>query len=29
LRLRNAPLSFERPPPLLGQHTDDLLNELY
>ena len=28
LRLRNAPLSFDRPPPLLGQHTDEVLNEL-
>jgi crotonobetainyl-CoA:carnitine CoA-transferase CaiB-like acyl-CoA transferase len=28
LRLRNAPLSFDRPPPLLGQHTDEVLSEL-
>ncbi len=28
LRLRNAPLSFDRPPPLLGQHTHEVLNEL-
>jgi crotonobetainyl-CoA:carnitine CoA-transferase CaiB-like acyl-CoA transferase len=28
LRLRNAPLTFDRPPPLLGQHTDDVLHEL-
>jgi crotonobetainyl-CoA:carnitine CoA-transferase CaiB-like acyl-CoA transferase len=28
LRLRNAPLSFDRPPPLLGQHTDEVLTEL-
>jgi crotonobetainyl-CoA:carnitine CoA-transferase CaiB-like acyl-CoA transferase len=28
LNFANAPLSFERPPPLLGQHTDDILREL-
>ncbi|MBO1076156.1 CaiB/BaiF CoA transferase family protein [Roseomonas marmotae] len=28
LRFREAPLSFDRPPPMLGQHTDDVLREL-
>ncbi len=28
LKLRNAPLAFERPPPLLGQHTDEIMKEL-
>jgi crotonobetainyl-CoA:carnitine CoA-transferase CaiB-like acyl-CoA transferase len=28
LRFTEAPLSFDRPPPLLGQHTTDVLNEL-
>lgn len=25
MRLANAPLTFDRPPPLLGQHTDEIL----
>jgi len=28
LRFANAPLDFDRPPPLLGQHTQDVLAEL-
>ncbi|MEM5437804.1 CaiB/BaiF CoA-transferase family protein [Paraburkholderia diazotrophica] len=28
LRLRNAPLVFDRAPPTLGQHTDEVLREL-
>jgi crotonobetainyl-CoA:carnitine CoA-transferase CaiB-like acyl-CoA transferase len=28
LRLRNAPLAFDRAPPTLGQHTDEVLREL-
>jgi crotonobetainyl-CoA:carnitine CoA-transferase CaiB-like acyl-CoA transferase len=28
MRFRNAPLSHERPPPLLGEHTDEILQEL-
>lgn len=28
LRFSNAPLEFETPPPLLGQHTEDVLAEL-
>jgi crotonobetainyl-CoA:carnitine CoA-transferase CaiB-like acyl-CoA transferase len=28
MRFREAPLMFERPPPLLGQHTDEILAEL-
>ncbi|SAL70472.1 L-carnitine dehydratase/bile acid-inducible protein F [Caballeronia humi] len=28
IRLRNAPLSFDRAPPTLGQHTDEVLREL-
>jgi crotonobetainyl-CoA:carnitine CoA-transferase CaiB-like acyl-CoA transferase len=28
LRFTEAPLTFDRPPPLLGQHTADVLNEL-
>lgn len=28
IRLRNAPLSFDRAPPTLGQHTDQVLREL-
>lgn len=28
IRLRNAPLAFDRAPPTLGQHTDEVLREL-
>jgi len=28
IRLSNAPLNFDRPPPLLGQHTDEVMREL-
>ncbi|MYZ47148.1 CaiB/BaiF CoA transferase family protein [Propylenella binzhouense] len=28
MRFANAPLSFDRPPPLLGEHTDEILAEL-
>lgn len=28
MNFRNAPLSFDRPPPLLGEHTKDVLREL-
>jgi len=28
MRFRNAPLRFDRPPPLLGQHTQQVLDEL-
>jgi crotonobetainyl-CoA:carnitine CoA-transferase CaiB-like acyl-CoA transferase len=28
IRLRNAPLSFDRAPPTLGQHTEEVLREL-
>ena len=28
LRLRKAPLTFDQPPPLLGQHTSEVLGEL-
>jgi crotonobetainyl-CoA:carnitine CoA-transferase CaiB-like acyl-CoA transferase len=28
LNFRNAPLSYDRAPPLLGQHTDEVLAEL-
>ncbi len=28
MKFANAPLAFERPPPLLGQHTDEILSEI-
>jgi len=28
IRMRNAPLAFDRAPPLLGQHTDEVFREL-
>jgi crotonobetainyl-CoA:carnitine CoA-transferase CaiB-like acyl-CoA transferase len=28
MRFRNAPLEFNRPPPVLSQHTDEVLNQL-
>jgi crotonobetainyl-CoA:carnitine CoA-transferase CaiB-like acyl-CoA transferase len=28
LNFRNEPLVFDRPPPLLGEHTDEILSEL-
>jgi crotonobetainyl-CoA:carnitine CoA-transferase CaiB-like acyl-CoA transferase len=28
LNFRNEPLAFDRPPPLLGEHTDEILSEL-
>jgi crotonobetainyl-CoA:carnitine CoA-transferase CaiB-like acyl-CoA transferase len=27
MRFQQAPLSFDRPPPLLGEHTDEILQE--
>jgi crotonobetainyl-CoA:carnitine CoA-transferase CaiB-like acyl-CoA transferase len=27
MRFHEAPLSFDRPPPLLGEHTDEILEE--
>jgi len=28
MRFKNAPLSHERAPPLLGEHTEEILREL-
>ena len=28
MRFRNAPLSYRRPPPLLGEHSEEILREL-